>query len=129
MASSDITKATIWEDGGATCMARVVGVAGTAITQATVSAIGCKVFDLTGDTPDTAVATPTVVVASSVFDTLQTDARWTKDATGYNFRYTLAASVFTTGGHRYLVEFKFTPSSGEVFWVVFELYAQNVRTS
>ena len=129
MASSDITKATVWEDGGATCLARVLGNAGTAITQASLTSIGCKVFDLNSTTPETAVSTPTVTIASAVFDTLQTDARWTVDSTGYNFLFVIAASVLTTGDHRYRVEFKFTPASGEVFWLVYELHAQAVSTS
>lgn len=124
-----VTSADIWEDSGATCQARIIGQAGVNITQASLSSITCKVFDLNGTTPDTPVATPTVTISSSVFDALQTDATWSTDDTGYNFSHTLAASIFTTGDHRYRVEYTFTPVTGEAFPVVFELMAQNLRGS
>ena len=123
------TCATIWEDGGATLMARIVGGAGTTITQATITSIARKTFDLNGLTPGTAVETSAPVVASTVFDTYQTDARWTVDSTGYNFRDTIAAAIFATGNHRYRVEYAFTPTAGAVFWVVFELQCQPVWSS
>lgn len=129
MPSANITRAEIFEDGGCQCLARVVGNAGTAITQASLTAITAKVFDLDSTTPDTAVATPTVTISSAVFDTLQTDDRWDADDTGYNFKFEVAASAFSTGGRRYRIEFLFDPTSGENFWVVFEVTARNVRTS
>lgn len=122
-------KGTCWEDGGCSLMARVVGPTSAAITQAAVSSITCAVFDLDGDSPSSAVATPSIVVASTVFDTLQTDGRWSVDSTGYNFRYDAAASIFATGGHRYRFEFRFTPASGQVYWVVFEVTAESLLTS
>jgi hypothetical protein len=129
MSASDVTYAVIWEDGGATFLARVVGVDGSNMTQSAVSTITCAVFDLGSATPETAVSTPTVTKASTVFDTLQTDGRWTKDTTGYNFRHTIGATVFSGGGKRYGIEYKFTPTSGEVYWVCYEVVTSNVRTS
>lgn len=116
-ASATVNQIVVYEDAGATCMARVYGNAATAITQATISSITCAVYDLT---TGSSVVTPSVVVATSVFDTLQTDARWTADATGYNFRYDLPATAFPTGDRRYRIEFVFTPTSGAVFVVLFE---------
>lgn len=129
MSATEIIKGSVWEDGGATILARVTGNAGAAITQASLTSITCKVFDLDGTTPDTAITTPTITVSTAVYDTLQTDARWTVDSTGYNFIDALAATNFPTGDHLYRVEYKFTPTSGAVFFVVAELYAKNVRTS
>ena len=132
MAASDTIRATVWEDSGATCMARVVGQAGTAVTQASLTSIAYKVFDLDGATPDTATATGTLTVATAVYDTLQTsDSRWTVDTTGWNFLDTVAAASanLPTGDHRYRVEYVFTPASGQTFRVVFELYAKAVRGS
>ena len=122
---------TIWEDSAATLMARVVGADGSHITQATINAISYKIFDLNSATPGTAIKSGNLVVANTVFDSLQTDARWTEDSTGYNFRVTQAAdtSVFATGGHRYRQEILFDPVTGEDFWVVFEIYCEDVRTS
>ena len=128
MALTRATSATIWEDSSGTAMARVVGADASVITQASTASIERKIFDLTGLTPGTAESTDAIVVADSVFDSLQTDARWTADSTGYNFRDTMAAANFPTGNHRYRVEYKFTPVAGDVFWAVFELQCQQLRS-
>jgi hypothetical protein len=129
MDSTDVVKAVVWEDGGATVLARVLGNSGAAITQASLTGISYKVFDLQSATPDTAIATGTVTVATSVFDTLQTDAIWSADSTGYNFKHALAATCFPNGDRTYRVEYLFDPASGENFWLVCELSAKAVRTS
>lgn len=116
---------SVWKDGGASIMARVTGTDGANIVQADITSITCAVFDKTG----ASVSTPSVVVATSVFDTLQTDSRWTVDSTGYNFRFDAAASVMVTADERYRWEFLFTPASGEVFWVVAVINVQGVLTS
>jgi len=125
MAAPLLITGSAYEDSGVTIMARITGLDGAVITQGSISTITCAVFDPTG----ASVATPTVVVADSVFDALQTDARWTVDSTGYNFRYDVAASVMATGDKTYRFEFKFTPSSGEVFFVVAQIHAYDVLTS
>ena len=117
------------EDTPQVCMARVQGVGGTNITQASITSITCKVFDLSGATPDTAETTPTVTVATSVFDTLQTDDMWDEDTVGYNFRFTVPAASFSTGDHYYLIEFTFTPTSGDAYTSTFEVYAAPLRSS
>lgn len=131
MATTDIIQAKIFEDGSADCMARITGGDGSNIMQSDVTSIAFAVFDTHGATPDTAISSGTVTVADDVFDTLQTDSRWSLDATGYNFRHDHGATVFPTGGHVYQVEYKFTSSEtpAKVYWVVFELDAVKVRTS
>lgn len=124
MPAVKVIKSMIYEDAGASLMARVVGTNGSNIVQADISSISCAVF-----VNGTSVATPSITVSTVVFNTLQTDARWTLDTTGYNFRHDAAASVFSTGATAYRVEYKFTPASGEVFFVVFELTTLNVYTS
>lgn len=117
-----------FEDGGYTMMSRILGASASAIVQADISSISISVFDL-DNSNSTAQAATALTVSSVVFNTLQTDARWTKDSTGYNFRYTIPASTFATGEHNYLAEVKFTPASGEVFWVKRKIYAHGVLTS
>ncbi len=129
MVATDIIRGKVFEDGGATCMARIIGQAGVAITQASLTSIGCKVFDLGGATPDTPIATSSLTISSVVFDTLQTDARWTYDTTGYNFLHAHAAATFPSGDTRYRVEYLFTPVSGAAFFAVFELQSLQVKTS
>jgi hypothetical protein len=120
MPEQKAVQATVLQNGGAQILARMLGGAGTLITQATIDTITCAVVDL-GDT-STILSTPDVVVADTVFDTIQgadsTDARWTKDETGYNFLHELPAGSFVIGNRSYAAHYKFTPASGEVFWLV-----------
>ncbi len=69
------------------------------------------------------------MVATAVFDTLQTDARWTEDSTGYNFRDDLAATKLPSGSTAYRVEYLFSPTVGEDWYVVFELTALDLLGS
>jgi len=127
--ASDAISGEVWEDTGVDCLARVVGHDGDAITQSDVESIARKVFDLSGSTPGTAVDTSAPAVASTVYDTLQTDSRWTEDSTGYNVADTVEGSVLDTGNHRYRVEYVFTPTSGEKYAVVFDIYTKALRSS
>jgi len=124
--AATLTQANVWEDSGATCMARIVGSDAGNIQQADISSIACTV---TRTDTSAAVATPAIVVANTVFDTLQTDSRWTKDTTGYNFRHTILAASLAESDITYRVEYAFTPSSGQVFHVVFELRSRKIYRS
>ena len=126
MSSSDPTLATIYEDTGITCMARIMGDDATAITQATTSAITVAVFK---NSNTSATYTASLTVADVIFDAYQTDARWSYDATGYNFRYACVSSIFADGDATYRVEFKFTPTVGSQYFVIYKVDTVEVFTS
>lgn len=141
MAATD-TFQVVWnEDGSATALGRVTARSGSGTAtgvngegnwaqQADLSTITCSVFDLDGVTPDTAITTPTVTIATSILDTVvTTNVIWTKDTTGYNFIHDLGAANFPTGGHCYLVEYKFTYADGTIGWGKYKGEAKPVRTS
>ncbi len=127
---------SIWEDGSATILARLVGrgasgVAvvgeGNALQKADVSAIVGKVYFLDSPTPETPLSPSlTVTVAGNCFDTLQTDASWTVDVTGYNLAHDLAATYFTPPG-LYRVQYLVTCLGGRVFAIVAELSVAHLR--
>jgi hypothetical protein len=122
MNPSDAIRGTAWEDTDLTCMARAkLNGAVASFIQSAISAIERKIFDRTSATPGTALSTTAVVVADSVFDTLQTDGRWTEDSTGYNFRDTIPAASLASGSSQYRVEYKVTTTSGSIFFLVFEV--------
>jgi hypothetical protein len=121
--------------GGVTLMARVVGNAGTPVTQASLSTVAYAVRDLTDAL---ALGDDAVSISDAVFDDLVTDdPRWNRDSAaapgpdgrwGYNFAVTLPASLFdavfdvheTTNKvtrHRVQADVLFTPTSGEPFVV------------
>lgn len=123
-----IVKATIWEDSAPVCLARVLDAAGDAVTQAGITSISRSVYNVAS--PTTAVDGPTAInVATSVYDTLQTDNGWTIDSTGWNFRDVVPASICSSAEVTYRIEYKFTPSSGEAFWAIFEVTTKALYTS
>lgn len=139
-AGSDVYKGFGWEDMGLTCLARlIIPSSGAYITQAALTAVACKVFDLGSNTPDTAVATPTVTVSTAVFDTLQTAAAdlriWTRDTTGFNFKFQVPGTAFAAGSigtkleREFRIEFVFDPTSGEDFPLVYQAIIRNLRGS
>jgi hypothetical protein len=99
-------------------MARVYGDDGNLLTQATVASIKYSSYllddnDSESRTAVTGHSAATVVVASSIFDTLQTGVFWTADTTGYNFKHTppnVTNQPFAKAGRRYLVEYTITPA-------------------
>ena len=101
----------------------------TAINQATISTATYSVFLLDDDDPDSRTVVvghdgASLTVSAIIFNTLQTDARWTVDSTGYNFRHTIDVSsndAFTIAGRNYLAEYRLVPASGQVIIVRFRL--------
>lgn len=117
-------------NGTATCMARVVGWENAAITQSDIASASYTVYLVSATDPNVwppvddhdAVA---LTVASIIYDTMQTAAPWTVDATGYNFRHTvpIANAAFATPARSYVVQYTLTPASGEPIVVSFALRA------
>lgn len=125
----------VLEGSPAVFMAQVRGQSAALITQASITSISYRVWNLTtGDevnvdpegssSSGSQTTNDPLTVSAVVFDTLQTDAGWTKDQYGYNFRHTMPAAAFPDGNVRYKVEYKFTPTSGEAFFLrPFVVYA------
>ena len=120
--------ATVWEDSSPTLMARIVGNDAVNIVQSDITSIAITIYDLTAGTTTTLDGTA-LTVANVVFDTLQTDAKWQADSTGYNFAYAVADTIFATGDSRYLVEILFNPAVGGNFPIVFELTTKRLKTT
>lgn len=128
MSAPLIVRATAFEDSGITCMARVYGTGAALVTQSSVTSLTWAATNL--KTSAVIVAPTALTVSTVIFDTLQTDAKWTADSTGYNFAHVIPASTFTTGGVRARVEYKVTPVSGEAFWIAwFDLSVLDAMSS
>ena len=120
---------TAFKNGSVTLLARIVGAGGANVLQADINTVKYTVYLLDDQNPDsrTAVsehANVTLAVADVIFNTLQTDAIWTVDTTGYNFRHVLDVSAhqaFTVAGRRYLVEYQLTPAVGQIILVRFRI--------
>ena len=110
-ASAQIEVFWVYEGAPGTVLCYVTGHDGAVITQASTSSIAYSVVDVRR--PNTVVASGTIVVADTVFDSLQTsDARWTVDDTGFNFAWAQPAAIVPDGGKTYQVEITFTPATG-----------------
>lgn len=92
-------------------------IAGALALQADISAISARVFnyanleDAKADVLGTEVGTAiSFVVATSIFDTLQTGGMWptAKDSRGYNCKLTIPAARFPSGSLFFRVEVKIT---------------------
>ena len=101
-------------------MSRIEGNAGANIVQADITSIELNSFNKA--TPGTLIISArNIVVGSTVFDSLQTPAVWTTDATGYNFRYDPTAADFGAGGIIHRLVFVFTPAVGEPFAEIWDV--------
>lgn len=102
-----------FEDSSVLLMARLLAADdGAALQQADLSSIALSVYDECD--PSTAIATATLTISAVVFNTLQTDARWTLDSTGYNFAYWTATTHMPHGNRTYRFEIKYTHAGGQV---------------
>ena len=122
----DIVTGSVYEDSTFSLMARFE-VDGANAEQADCSSITMKAW-ATSDF-DSTVLSESLTVASVVFDTLQTDGRWSEDTTGYNFRYDVADSICTTPGTVYRFEAVVTTSNGKLPPMVWEVLCLHTRSS
>ena len=129
------------EDGDATVMGRITarntnrnatGVDGEGywIDDSDVTSVERNIFDLDGETPDTAVGTGTLTVSTVVVAPTGSDnILWTVDDIGYNFIDDIPAANFPVGNRRYRIEYTFTLSGGAVFHASYEGQAKPIRSS
>ena len=125
--SAIIKQANVYEDGSAQVMARVLGNDASAVTQSSISSGTYTVHDYYLNTEVT--SSTSLTIASVIFDTLQTDARWSADSTGYNFRFTVPAASLPSANTVYLVHAVLVPSSGENIPVHWKLTTMEVIRS
>src|SRR5688500_1729401 len=100
-----IYKQQIFENSAVALVARVYDDEGELPQPYQVGSIVAKVYDLlTG----TLISTTNHDPNTSIFGSLQTDARWTLDDDGYNLEIKLDGSNFPSGGTTYRVESRLT---------------------
>lgn len=122
---------TVFQNGTAALLARVLGNNGAPIVQADAATIDYSIYLLDDDDPDRrqpveghedVALEPTTVILNE----LATDVLWTVDAVGYNFLHQPDASAnpaFPWAGKKYLVEHRLHPPAGQIVLVRFRLYA------
>jgi hypothetical protein len=119
---------SVYEDSAFYLMGRGKNSAAANWVQADFQAIDLKVYEQ--GKPATLIAQRTLTIADVIFNALQTDARWTKDATGYNFRLLTLPADVPDGSKQYVFEIKFTPTGGApIFFGVFEVPTLDLHQS
>jgi hypothetical protein len=131
MADAQDIHGTVFKNGSATLLARVVGMAGTPVAQSDVAAAKYSIYlldedDPDGQTPVTGHTNVSLAVSGVIFNSLQIDALWTKDAVGYNFKHVLEVGTqpaFAAAGRSYRIVYELTPTAGQVILVRFRVHA------
>jgi hypothetical protein len=125
MANASDIAGKVFKHGTITTLARVLGAANAPVVQTDIASISYTIYLLDSRDPDnwtpvTGHSSVALTVSAVVFNTLQTDAAWTTDAIGYNFRHEIDISVnqaFNAAGSKYLVEYRFVPNTGQAILV------------
>lgn len=105
----------IVNQGSAFAVMYRVMVDGDEMVQADVDTIEYAVYN--DDTRELVQTLTALTVANVVFDTLQTDERWTVDTDGYNFRHDVSHSLLTDPDITYRIEYKITLDGGTEFYL------------
>jgi hypothetical protein len=129
MADATDIYGTVFKNSSVTLLARIVDENGANIQLANIAAAEYTAYLLDDQDADARIAVighagVSLTPANVLHDSLQTDAVWTVDTTGYNFRHTLDVSshpVFTVAGRRYLIEYRLTPNAGQILLIRFRL--------
>ncbi len=121
---------TVFKNASATCLARLIGQDTNPIVQSDLASGSYSIFLLDDHEPDSRTSVTgheavELALGDVVFDTLQTDDRWTCDTTGYNFCHTIDVSThpaFALAGRNYLVEYRLPPVDGQVMVARFRFH-------
>ena len=108
-------------------MARVVGYDNQNINRASVSSISFKVTQIDSTTGQRVEVVPEAPlnVNDVIFDTLQTDAKWTKDAEGYNLAYQVEPTALPRQNETFDCDFKLVDTASKPYIVSFSLQARD----
>lgn len=114
-------RGAVFKNGSAVLMARIVGPDGAAVTTADLTDLHYSILEVDHCEPDALVPVTghddvELTVGEVFYDTLQTDAAWTVDEEGYNFRHeinTTTHEAFPVAGADYQVRYEVTPVDGQ----------------
>lgn len=131
MASAADIHGTVFRNGSAVLLARIVGADGELLTPLDVASAKYTIYELDaaspdGDSPVGGHAGVAVAVASLISPTLKNDALWEADTAGYNFRHELDVSAnpaFPQSARHYRIVFELLPYQGQVILVRFRVHA------
>jgi hypothetical protein len=129
MANAKDIQGTVFRNGTAVLLARLVDGHADAVNQASLSSGSYTIFALEQDHPQVLTVVEghedvALDIEAVIFDSLQTDNGWTVDDVGYNFRHELDVSAdeaFSEAGRVYQVRYELTPVTGQKIVFRFQL--------
>lgn len=121
MTTANDIRGTVFKNGPAVMMGRVVGADGDAVATSDIASVHYSVLEV--DHADHDSLSPIeghdnveLNVAEVFYDSLQTSGPWSVDEVGYNFRHDLDVSTddaFPNAGIDYQVRYEVTPVVGQ----------------
>jgi hypothetical protein len=131
MAEAAEIHGVVFKQGSATLLARVVDADGNPLSPAGIRQAQYSVWLLDPNDADAAETVEghesvEIPVGPLVLAGLRRDALWDVDDVGYNFEHVMNVSqhaAFPIAGRCYRVEFRLTPTVGQVILVRFRVYA------
>ncbi len=129
MANAKDIQGTVFRNGTAVLLARIVDGHADAVNQASLASGSYTIFALTQDHPQVLTVVEghedvALDVEVVIFNSLQTDNGWTVDEVGYNFRHELdvsAEEAFSEAGRVYQVRYELVPVTGQKIVFRFQL--------
>jgi hypothetical protein len=125
--TASIKKTVSYEDSAITLLARVRTADYALLRDVGVDHMDISVHDLHDTTPavytehldhDDISNDPYRII---IHDELQHDGRWTVDEQGFNFEFVLSPDALPEGDTTYRVEVKIEPTSGERFYLIYDI--------
>ena len=98
------------ENSPCVILARIRNAEGVYVEAADVLQITCRIYDAYNET---LIESIDIEPDDVLYSDMQTDRRWTRDDTGYNFAHTIPGTALPEGNTRYRIEYKIEPASGE----------------
>jgi hypothetical protein len=130
--SRQLPTVTVYEGEDVPVVDRVYRTPDALILVANVASITLRIFDR-----ETVgfIHEEDITPGDAFSDVLRTDAWWTRDGTGYNFRHIyrpedtiMVASMRLDGGHRYRFEYRVEEVDGRVHYIVQPVVVKSTLT-
>jgi hypothetical protein len=121
MANAKDIQGTVFRNGTAVLLARIVDGHADTVNQASLASGSYTIFALEQDHPQVLAVVDgheevALDIEAVIFDSLQTDNGWAADDVGYNFRHELDVSedeAFSEVGRVYQVRYELVPVTGQ----------------
>ncbi len=124
MASTLVSQAatTVYQSTGFVVMGRILRIdSGLPIVRADITTLTRKLVKA-----NDVIATDVLVIADSIFDTLQTNPLWDLDTDGFNVRDIVTADKVTVGDAAYELWYEFASGTLPIFRWKREIYSRSV---